>query len=231
MKSRFRVVAPLWDTPAWEHPNTVFSHNVYAGAFDTPNVRESAGVDVGYTDLAVTPFTINEGDHVLVCHAGIPSSSGHKFADDLSSATAFPSATNAIHLSAHQAKLGAGATNYIGGLYSTGYESRARFWYIDRENFESVLALANQDGTAPYGPAEFAGIQTDAGTGTDAGIGDVTISALVNNEWLEDGPIHVIRWTAGNAPPRSVIETAMEWMWYEWHRNNFVLYPTLIHYT
>jgi len=223
------AVKTLRQYDAWLHPNTVFSSGLDVSAFDTAHSRVPTADDAVTTDLAAS-FTINEGDHLLICHAGIPNNSGHKLADSLRNTTALPDGANTLHLSAHGAKLGAGLTNTLLDEASSSFESRAKFAYFDRENFEVLSAVSTPDYTEPYGPAEFAGIVTTAGIGTDAGIGAIEISALVNYNWLEEGPIHIIRWTAGNAPSRTVIETAMEWMWYEWHRDNFVLYPPLRNY-
>lgn len=229
-RARAISVVTLRQRPRWQHPNALLTVDYDADAFASqPPLTLPAGTAVT-TSLSAS-FTINEGDHLLVCHAGIPNNSGHKLADSLASTSAIPDTTNVLHLSAHGAKLGAGFTNTLWDTSSTGFEARCRFAYFDRENFEVLTALSTPDNTSPYGPASFSGIVTTAGTGTDAGIGDVVIDGLVNYNWHEEGPIHIVRWTAGNAPPRTMIEAALEWMWYEWDRDNFILYPPLINYT
>jgi len=237
MKAGAKVFVPMSGHPVWTPDSNVIAHNIYADVFTTPHARSFGAVsESDYIDPIIdfTTFTINQGDHILICHAAIPGSSGNKLATTLNTGatTAFASLTDKLHLSLHEAKLGDGLTNYIGkNDYSSGFESRAQFAYFDRENFIGRVATSTQIGAPPYGPSTFPGVASFTGTGTDAGIGDLTIDALYENHYYEHGPLYILRWTSGNAPPIGVIETAMEWMWYEWNlRDNYVVYPPLINY-
>lgn len=232
MRTTRRVQAqPLACVAPWQHARSVFVYNIDAPAFSTPQQHSAPAGNALPDDIGTAGFTCNAGDSLLICMAGIPHGSGHKLADNLSSITAFAEATNALHVSAHQARLGVSGANNIDILYSTGFESRAHFVYFDRKNMRVRTAFSSQDGTDPYGPPVFAGIVSGVGAGTDAGIGSIDISTLYLHEFAEKGPIHIIRWPTGTAPPIAVIELAMEWMWYEWvTKNNFVIYPYLSSY-
>ena len=189
------------------------------------------GIPLLSSDVGAANFSINVGDSILICFAAIARASGNKVADDLGNDTALVSATNKLHVSSHEAKLGNDVLNNIDATYSIGFESRAQFAYFDRPNMRWRIAMSVQDVSDPFGPPTFAGIASGVGTGTDAGIGTLNISAMFMRGYMEKGPIHIIRWPSGTAPAIGVIETAMEWMWHTWSlKDKFVLYPPLVNY-
>lgn len=214
----------------WTHSKAVFTYSV-DGTVVTPFSHELPTGSALSSNVGAASFSVAPGESLLVCTAGIPFNSGNKLADNLASTTSFPDASNKFHVSSHVALLGSDTANQLRINYSSGFESRARFIYFDRANFTTWSALSVQQGGPIYTTPVFAGLQSAAGTGTDAAMGTVNITALLNYNMFEQGPIHIIKWASGANPPLALVKTAMEWMWYVWNtRNRFVLYTPLVNY-
>ena len=181
------------------------------------------------TWLKGSSFTVNQGDHVLIFMAGIPSQSGWKLTSDLSSANTYPSGNNKqLHCSAHVGLLGDPSGENMTVAYSMGFEHRASIFYFDRENKRIRTALSIADLNSPY-LCEFDSIVSTETTHDDVLMGDVVINDLAMSNFSERGDVFIMKWSAGNAPPIETIEAYMRSLWGEWaFYNNFKIHENLL---